>query len=298
MAPDAKAVLDYGQQKASDHGTMDLIGDRTGGRAFYNTNGLDQAMQAAIVDGSNYYSLEYAPTNGNYDGSLRRIKVTINRSGLRLAYRRTYFANDLGAAGAGGAEAGETAPALSSLLGAMQYGAPAAHQLIFAAHVDAVGAPAPATQEQMNALIPFLQAASRNARKPFVPPQAPDELQRYAFRFAVLAKQLDLVANKDGAYAADLTFAVLAFDSDGVTLTGMQKSIQDSIPAERIAEIERDGYRMLLVVDVPVNASSLHIAVEDGRTGRIGTMEVRLPLAFIAAPFQNAPNQTQPPTAQ
>lgn len=284
LSPDAKAVQDYTQQHASDQGTMDLIGERTGGRAFYNTNGLDQAMQAALLDGSNYYSLEYAPTNANYDGSVRRIKVTIDRPGLRLAYRRTYFADDLESGRISATAAAETAPALSSLLGAMQFGAPSSHELIFAAHVDAVGPPAPATREQMDGLIPFLQAASHNDHKKFVPPQTALELQRYVIRYAVLAKQLDLPANKGTVYQPDLTFAVLAFDGDGVTLTGLQKTIQDAIPPSRIAEVERDGYRMLLVADVPVGASWLRIAVQDDRTGRIGSVEVKLPLFLAKTP--------------
>jgi VWFA-related protein len=291
LAPDAKAVQDFIQQQAADHGTMDLIGERTGGRAFYNTNGLDQAMQAALLDGSNYYSLEYAPTNAIYDGSVRRIKVTMDRPGLRLAYRRTYFADDLASGRTGGTAAAETAPVLSSLLGAMQFGAPSAHELIFAAHIDAMGPPAPATREQMDSVIPFLQAASRNAHERFVSPQAPLELQRYAIRYAVLAKQLDLPVNKGTVYTPDLTFAVLAFDSDGVTLAGLQKTIQDAIPASRIADVERDGYRMLLVADVPVSASWLRIAVEDDRTGRIGSMELRLPLPPIPPPSPNASNK-------
>jgi len=283
QAADAKAVQDYAQQQTAEQGTMDLIGERTGGRAFYNTNAIGRAMQAAIADGSNYYSLEYAPTNGNYDGSLRRIKVSLDRSGVRLAYRRTYFADDLASGRTGETGGAGSAPALSSLLGAMQFGAPSAHEIIFAAHVDPVESPAPATQEQMNALVPFLRAASRNEHKEFVPPLTPVELQRYAVRYAVLAKQLDLRTTRDNVFTPDLTFAVLAFDSNGVTLMGIQKTIRDAIPASRIAEVERDGYRMLLAADVPVNASSLRIAVRDGRTGRIGTLEVRLPLPPLAA---------------
>lgn len=282
---DVKAVQDYSRQQAAEHSTMDAIGDRTGGHAFYNTNGLEQAMQSAVNDGSSYYSLEYAPTNPKYDGSLRKLKVTLDRGGLQLAYRRSYFADDL-ETGARDPETGkakefdpaETAPELGSLLAAMQFGAPPAHQLIFAAHVDALGSPAPATADQMNGLIPYLQAASRIAHTKFAIPQAPIQLQRYAVQYAVLASQLNLPATKDNIYTPDLTFAVLAFDDDGYTLSGFQTSIQDAIPATRIEEVRKDGYRIIQMVYVPLNATSLRIAVRDGRTNRIGSMEVRLPL--------------------
>jgi hypothetical protein len=79
--------------------------------------------------------------------------------------------------------------------------------------------------------------------------------------------------------------------SGGVTLTGLQKTIQDAIPPSRIADVERDGYRMLLIADVPVSASWLRIAVQDDRTGRIGSMELKLPLPPIPALSPIAPNK-------
>jgi VWFA-related protein len=282
---DVKAVQDYTRQQTAEHSTMDAIGGQTGGHAFYNTNGLEQAMQSAVKDGSSYYSLEYAPTNPEYDGSLRKLKVTLDHRGLQLAYRRSYFADDL-ETGTRDPQTGkvekfdpaETAPELGSLLAAMQFGAPPARQLIFAAHVDALGPPAPATADQVRGLIPYLQAASHIAHTKFVIPQAPVQLERYVVQYAVLASQLDLPATKDNIYTPDLTFAVLAFDEDGYTLIGFRTSIQDAIPATRIEEVRKHGYRITQMVYVPLNATSLRIAVRDGRTNRIGSMEVRLPL--------------------
>ena len=54
---------------------MDSIATGTGGRAFSNTNGLADAANTAIDDGSNYYALTYEPTNNRPDGRLRNIKV-------------------------------------------------------------------------------------------------------------------------------------------------------------------------------------------------------------------------------
>ena len=82
------------ERKSAEFATMNLIGEQTGGRAFYNTNGLKEALETAADEGSSYYSLVYAPTNMKFDGSLRHISVHLEHGHYNLAYRRTYFAGD------------------------------------------------------------------------------------------------------------------------------------------------------------------------------------------------------------
>jgi VWFA-related protein len=51
-----QAVRNFNQHVDADHATMDGIADQTGGRAFYNTNGLAQAVATAMQDGAVYYT--------------------------------------------------------------------------------------------------------------------------------------------------------------------------------------------------------------------------------------------------
>jgi VWFA-related protein len=76
------------------HSTMNTVAQRTGGRAFYNTNDLDGAIREGIEDGSTYYTLGYYPENKNWDGKFRKIVVKSNRSGVKLQYREGYVAAD------------------------------------------------------------------------------------------------------------------------------------------------------------------------------------------------------------
>jgi len=76
------------------HSTMNTVAERTGGRAFYNTNDLDGAIHDGIEDGSTYYTLGYYPENKNWDGKFRKIIVKSNRSGVKLHYRQGYVASD------------------------------------------------------------------------------------------------------------------------------------------------------------------------------------------------------------
>jgi VWFA-related protein len=81
-------------QLFSSQGTMQTLADETGGRAFLNRNDLDRAVAQAAEDGALYYSLAYRPANRNWDGRYRNIRVKVKRQGVRLRYRRGYFAVD------------------------------------------------------------------------------------------------------------------------------------------------------------------------------------------------------------
>lgn len=76
------------------HGTMEDLAQRTGGKAFYNRNDIDGAIRRSIEDGSIYYTLAYYPENKNWNGKFRKIRVTVNRPGIKLRYRLGYYAMD------------------------------------------------------------------------------------------------------------------------------------------------------------------------------------------------------------
>jgi hypothetical protein len=127
------AARKYAEKLASRLGIIQQIANDTGGTAFYNTNGLNQAMLSAVDEGSHYYSLIYAPTDSNFNGRLRHIRFKLDRPGYHLAYRRSYYANPLPSIqDQNPAEELVDAPP-DSLMSALQFGGPQAHQLIFAA---------------------------------------------------------------------------------------------------------------------------------------------------------------------
>lgn len=78
---------------ASQHTANDLA-QRTGGRAFHNTNDLAGSMQAGINDGGTYYTLSYYPENKKWDGQFRVIQVKVRNPGTTLRYRLGYYAID------------------------------------------------------------------------------------------------------------------------------------------------------------------------------------------------------------
>jgi VWFA-related protein len=71
---------------------MHAIADRTGGRAYMNTNDLKSAIRRAIDDSQVTYVLSFYPSHQTWDGSWHPLKVTCARRGVELHYRTGYFA--------------------------------------------------------------------------------------------------------------------------------------------------------------------------------------------------------------
>jgi VWFA-related protein len=76
----------------NDFDTMIVLADRTGGKASYNTNDIEGAVQRAIADGQFTYTLGFYPTHGKWDGKFHELKVHVKEQGLTLRHRKGYFA--------------------------------------------------------------------------------------------------------------------------------------------------------------------------------------------------------------
>ena len=72
--------------------TMNMIAERTGGRAFYNTNDLVSAAHTAISDASYSYLIGFYPDHGMWDGKFHALKVRVSAPHTDIRYRQGYFA--------------------------------------------------------------------------------------------------------------------------------------------------------------------------------------------------------------
>ena len=118
-------------ERIASHVTMNDMADRTGGRAFINTNDLAASMSSSIDDGSTYYTLEYYPDNKKWDGLFRSIQVRSSRPGVNLRYRAGYYALDPEKVNKEDSDA-----VADSFSRALQVDAPAATQIVFQAQVQ------------------------------------------------------------------------------------------------------------------------------------------------------------------
>jgi VWFA-related protein len=76
----------------SIHAAMNDLADRTGGRAFYNTNDLFTAIRQAVNDSQVTYMVSYAPTHNSWNGGFREIKIKVDKPGVQVLSRKGYLA--------------------------------------------------------------------------------------------------------------------------------------------------------------------------------------------------------------
>ena len=72
--------------------TLVTLASDTGGRAFLDSNDFGQVFKGVQQDTSTYYLLGYHSTNMARDGKYRRIAVKLNSPGVKIDYRRGYYA--------------------------------------------------------------------------------------------------------------------------------------------------------------------------------------------------------------
>lgn len=256
----------FGLQQGAEHATMDTIADSTGGRAFYNTNGLKEAMDAAVRQGSAYYSLTYSPSNTKEDGGERRIKVVLNHPGYQLFYRRQYFADD-----------GHSTPEKPLVLDMnMQHGAPGSSELFFEASVVPVGGAMKASPAELAELKKFIEINAKGKRTKMTAGE--QTVQHYDIDFAILGRQLEMPPAGNGRYSTDMRFGLAAYTDNSELLNGVEVSVKNTIPEAQYRKIESQGYHASMVFAAPEEAVSLRIAVRDEIGDRIGTIEVPLPI--------------------
>ncbi len=64
---------------------------RTGGRAVLNSNDFGEVFDVMLRRTSDYYLLGYYPRETEQRGRLRRIRVRVERKGLRISHQRGYY---------------------------------------------------------------------------------------------------------------------------------------------------------------------------------------------------------------
>jgi VWFA-related protein len=268
---------------ASSYMSEDEIAHATGGHAYYSTNDLKGALAEATELGGSYYSLTYSPSNENYDGKLRSIHVELSQRGYHMEYRSSYYADDPDSPRQRARSAASQSPdqpaasrAGDSLYANMQHGAPMAHELFFRAHIHTVGTPAMGTPEQMANLAQ--QPAYFRARRKNRPakPLPPVELQTYLIDYTLSARQSSPGATAERPPVMEV--AAAAFDADSRMLNAIVQPTEAAAPISWGASQEKI-YRVQQQLDVPMNATSIRLAVRDVSTDHVGTLEVPLPLA-------------------
>jgi hypothetical protein len=87
-----KAMLAQYDSNFTTQATLVTLAADTGGRAYLDSNDFGRVFAGVQEDTSIYYLLGYHSTNPARDGKYRRITVKVSRPGLKIQFRRGYYA--------------------------------------------------------------------------------------------------------------------------------------------------------------------------------------------------------------
>ncbi|HEY4763921.1 MAG TPA: VWA domain-containing protein [Candidatus Sulfotelmatobacter sp.] len=262
LGPSAWQISDgkFLGERAAEKITMNTLAERTGGKAFYDTNGLKEALQQAINNGSNYYTLAYAPTDRKWDGRYRSVRVKLERSDVDLSYRRGYFAYDPSVPRA---HEGKS-QSMSVMHSAMLLGGPNPTQILFTVKIE------PAAKSE-NSLPPTNQPNVKKMKPPY---------RRYTVSYDVNLRTVAFKTIQDGIHQGYLEFEVSLYSPDGELMNAIGKLVRVKVPAAAYESRRQSGWKFQQNIDAPVKSKCfLRIGVHDVSTDRVGAVEV--PLAAI-----------------
>jgi len=251
----------FAMQTADEQQTMMRMADSTGGKAYTNTNNLAEAVEKVVEAGSNYYTLAYSPTNSEWKGEFRKIRISLAQGGLKTAYRPGYFADDPLAPvrrGVSNAPAPGEVP-FDPMRAAMMWGAPGPTEILFQASVQPASAgnePALTQGNQSNGTV----------RGPY---------RRFAVSFSAQTADIQFNVTPDGFYHCALAFATYVYDSDGKPITSQGNTIKCDIPAAHFASVESSGIHFKQEISVPVKGEYfLRIGIQDLNSSHVGAVEL------------------------
>jgi VWFA-related protein len=232
---------------------METIAEETGGRAFYSTNALGDAVRDAVGNGSHYYTLAYSPANDKNDGKFRRIQVSLGDNNYALSYRRGYFADQPSHEFA--SQEGADDPFVP-LIG---MGMPDFDQIVFK-----------------------LQVVPRNPQPPANAPRAGNNTKlkspftRYDVNFAVVLPDIAMGSDANGTRRGRIEIMLVAFTPDGDILNIVRKRSNLTMDPKVYEATQQVGMQIHEEIDVPPGEIHLRAGIYDMNSGKCGTVGAQL----------------------
>lgn len=230
-----------------DHDAMTDIARETGGKAFYGSNDIKQALATSMEEGQNYYTLAYNPQNRKWDGKYRRLEVKCKENGAKLTYRRGYYGVPDPGAGANGKVAEDQVALLFAT--AMHPEAPTSTMVLMKVQV----LPPDATHKSVRIDYAI----------------SPKDVTFTDFAEGMKHVQIDLMAvawDKSGKSAGESSDKIDA----SISIASWQSAMRSFIPAHEELELKPGTY-------------NLRLGVVDRASRRIGTVDVPLTVPVVQA---------------
>jgi VWFA-related protein len=255
----------FQKKKGDEQLSMLAVAEATGGVAYFNTNGLKEAVAKAIDNGANYYTVSYVPPDLAFDGRYHSIDVAVDRPGVHLSYRKGYDADDIARNQiANGVTLSASAPEPygSNLQASMARGVPPSSQVLFDLRVAPSPPPKPSDPPLLGQLDPKLKG------KPRV---------RYDLEYFFPTRQITFAQDAAGARTASLQFAVDAYDVYGKLISRLDQKRDLNLTAEQYQQFIRSrAQQYFQQIDLPHGEIFLRVGILDGVSDKVGTLEIPL----------------------
>ncbi len=287
--PSPRSTSEFTTRQFYQHSDLDLVAQATGGKAYYNTNGLKGVIADIVDAGSNYYSIAYTPTNSKWDGQYRTIKVQTSYSGLSLQYRNGYRARSreqIEASHAANIQKRQASgqfvptsepqprdPRVALVRRNPQENVKASMQL---------GA-IPSTQIVFNASLTLNPAVTKLDKKTPLPKDnylAPDfhtkPFRDYRILYALSPRNIIFTATPDGLHHGRVEFIAVLFNPQGEAINSMITTSQMDLKDETYRRvIQGAALSMNQSIAVPVKGNYfLRLGVHDAIADHVGALEI------------------------
>ena len=217
--------------------TMLDIARETGGRAYVNQNDIKDGVERAFKDTEASYTLGYYPENKKYDGRYRQIKVKVKRDGVEVQNRRGYYAVD-----------------------PTQVKGYSADLEVTSALGDAV----PSTLVAFTARV--VPPADNRAAK-----------GKVGVDFLVDARTVSAEDASGGGKKVNVAFYAAVFSPDGKMMGNRSMKVDQAFDANTYQQIVQHGLLLHMDLDALPGRNQLSLAVQDNRTGLVGSLRAPMP---------------------
>ena len=293
--PSTRSAQQFSTRQFFQHTDLDQVAEATGGKAFYNTNGIKQSIAEVVETGASYYTLSFYPTNKKWDGTYRKLKVESGIADSQLQYRRGYYAlketvalaqptstappptkNPPDPAGRRQLTQSTPSPDKAAFAAAMQLGSVDPGQIIFTARVD---------------VDPTVQKISKEQPLPkdnYLDPKYKDHAFRtFKVYLRLTGDQFELTALPNGVHHGELEAVTLVLDNQGAMVNSIITTIEMNLNEGNYAKVVAGGIELLAQVAVPEKgAYFLKTGVHDKTTGKSGALEFSTTDVKIGVPTQ------------
>jgi VWFA-related protein len=238
-------------------GLMNDVAEATGGKAYYNNNGLKEISSQILQSDGSFYTITYAPSNFHFDNKWHKVRIVLDEKSYQLSYRRGYFAD-----GSHPNEKNADGKRTALFAGGEKVDMPDVRTLplVFLANVVLASAPGPLPPGGV------FTTAVQPVKKGEIP---------YLVRYSVPAGSFTQ-RSVDGKPQVVFAIAAVVFNADGRVVGQQGDRITSTLNPVAVQRNPNAPLNVDQNIVLHKGDDFLYLAMWDMTTGRVGTLQIHL----------------------